>query len=472
MTEPTTQQQRWSSGQAYPLLPLLRLRAVRTELATQVLQSSGETKAAAAPPALRRRAGWTEPTTQQQRGSCQQAGDGAAALSGRDSTGPATARRPASGGVGRANHMSGAEQRCDGSDGGLHCGRRAEGQPRSGDGRAAAEQLHFFVYGGGRGGPSQPHSSRGAEAISGRGSSGSCSPAKCPDSAGRGLAPLAPRPRWSRCGWQGRLSGTLAACHGLAWPSGPGAEQRPTEARKEDIRFATANVLTLRPSEEREARRRQLANTFGEWELKAIGLQEARGRAAVIRETGEYLMIAAAATPGGDLGCELWLHRSFCKKAADMQVLVSELHPRTEQLLGHTTPADMDDWWTVSTDLCHRYAGSTHLVVLTDTNGRVGTELSPAVGPSPSKRTSRGPCSDSAVSPWSSPCQLAPASQSTETGGHSSPRAAAGRDWTTSRMADRGDENGGAATEHPRHRRPPRPSGRHSRGHDAKQRKY
>ena len=173
----------------------------------------------------------------------------------------------------------------------------------------------------------------------------------------------------------------------------------PTEARKEDIRFATANVLTLRPSEEREARRRQLANTFDEWELKAIGLQEARGRAAVIRETGEYLMIAAAATPGGDLGCELWLHRSFCKKAADMQVLVSEprrllvraatvcgplvcavLHPRTEQLLGHTTPADLDDWWTVSTDLYNRYAGSTHLVVLTDANGRVDTELSPAVG--------------------------------------------------------------------------------------------
>ena len=97
--EPTTQQQRRSSGQAYPLLPL-RLRAGRTELATQVLQSSGETKAAAALPALRRRAGWTEPTTQQQRGICQQAGDGAAAPSGRCSTGPATARRPASGGVG------------------------------------------------------------------------------------------------------------------------------------------------------------------------------------------------------------------------------------------------------------------------------------------------------------------------------------------------------------------------------------
>ena len=190
------------------------------------------------------------------------------------------------------------------------------------------------------------------------------------------------------------------------------AKQDPAEAVKDQqsslqdagrmttIRFATANVLTLRPAEDSEhgfsTRRRQLEKGFDECRLDAIGIQEARGRHDALREGEVFFMAASAATRGGDCGCELWLRRDLCPKAA-AGIFVLHSEPRrlivkvctsvgplrfcVLHALGQpATDEEIAQWWDSTAELCASLAPEVPIVVLVDANARVGSLGSPAIG--------------------------------------------------------------------------------------------
>ena len=93
------------------------------------------------------------------------------------------------------------------------------------------------------------------------------------------------------------------------------AEQPPVGdgAAPRLVRMATANVLTLRPGQERDgvegsARGILLEEQFAEAGIHFVGVQEARSPQPGIRKGRRYTRVIAAADAGGAGGVELWIN--------------------------------------------------------------------------------------------------------------------------------------------------------------------
>ena len=107
--------------------------------------------------------------------------------------------------------------------------------------------------------------------------------------------------------------GRTSPCGGAEAPAGEGAAEQAAEEAPRIVRMATANVLTLRPGEERvsiegSARRIMLEEQFGDAGIHFVGVQEARSPHSEVRKGRRFTRVAAAADPGGSGGVELWIN--------------------------------------------------------------------------------------------------------------------------------------------------------------------
>ena len=132
---------------------------------------------------------------------------------------------------------------------------------------------------------------------------------------------------------------------------------------------ATANVLTLHPTEERSSvteprldshRRLDSASQFVASQMTVMGIQETRLSVARAVGIGQYLIYAATANTRGQGGVELWILSSWVPKPREVLVLVAShrlLIVRVPMLMGivqfvvaHALdtsypPEKVQEWW-------------------------------------------------------------------------------------------------------------------------------
>ena len=165
--------------------------------------------------------------------------------------------------------------------------------------------------------------------------------------------------------------------------------------------MATANVLTLRPGEERvsiegSARRLMLEEQFGDAGIHFVGVQEARSPQSEVRKGRRFTRVAAAADPGGSGGVELWVNPDLRVDLDSIFVLHSSPRLLVVSLVWESQLAcfavlhapDLAygaeagaQWWAEATATLQqvRPAGSP-LFIFGDTNARVGSVQSVFVG--------------------------------------------------------------------------------------------
>ena len=186
------------------------------------------------------------------------------------------------------------------------------------------------------------------------------------------------------------------------------------------LRCMTYNVLTLldKPSgAERQGMRQTGMRIKGKRHLlvrqcledgiNIVGLQETRLQDTAVLPDAQYVMLHSAATAAGHLGCALWLGKTTPYATCDgrplhfdakqctvtalssrhLLVNVTAPHLHCLILVAHS-PADPKDeggivtrFWRERSAEIAKIPGAPPLIVLTDANGRLGTQVSPAVGP-------------------------------------------------------------------------------------------
>ena len=126
-------------------------------------------------------------------------------------------------------------------------------------------------------------------------------------------------------------------------PPEPG--EAMTSARRRQWTFATANVLTFCPKEEREQgnlqgcdeasfRRLQFARVLASRDVQIAGVQEARTTWTGAKRCEDYWVFASGAqAPCGSLGVELWVHCKLLGRPEDATVV--ETSPRVIVVLIH-----------------------------------------------------------------------------------------------------------------------------------------
>ena len=195
------------------------------------------------------------------------------------------------------------------------------------------------------------------------------------------------------------------------WASTPYTEKAPSPVRV-SLCLATANVLSLSPGPQRHqahgllqmGRIATLQRQFDDAGLHIVGIQEARTLAGHTRHNQQFLVYQSGATPEGVRGCEVWVSRtrpygqingrplffspdhvlvtSFddrhilaILKAPGLHVRILVLHAPHHK----ATDADFAAWWDSMTQLADNKAPELPLIVLADTNGRLGSITSEAI---------------------------------------------------------------------------------------------
>ena len=190
---------------------------------------------------------------------------------------------------------------------------------------------------------------------------------------------------------------SLAEDSGLGPPQVPaaGREHQPggEDEAPRTVRMATANVLTLRPGEEREsiegsARRIMLEEQFADAGIHLVGVQEARAPQAEVRKGRRYTRVVA--------GVELWINPKlridpdtiFVLHSSPKLLVVSLVWESELTCFAVLHGPDMAYgveavplWWssTAATLRQVRPAGSP-LFVFADTNAKIGSVQSAFVG--------------------------------------------------------------------------------------------
>ena len=180
------------------------------------------------------------------------------------------------------------------------------------------------------------------------------------------------------------------------------------DASQQDVRLrlATANVLTLFPQHDVAstflgARAEHLAAQFRAAQLHCVGLQETRYRKHGHDYFSDFHVLSAGATARGQGGVQLWLLRKIptdCDPlhiehehlriihGDDRRLFVQMKHPRISLffLVLHAPCCDdeqlVQQWWASTSALIPGRYRSWTWVILCDSNGRVGSVPSSAVG--------------------------------------------------------------------------------------------
>ena len=198
----------------------------------------------------------------------------------------------------------------------------------------------------------------------------------------------------------------------------PDAKCQPFEVRKAGrtfqreqsafccLRTATANVLTLFPQHEAasaffSARAEHLALQFRQAKLHCVGLQETRCRKTGHDFFENFHVLSASASKRGHGGMQLWVAKKIPTHGAplcvehehlrivygdDRRLIVQLRHPRLSLLFlvlhspCHDDDTEIQRWWSAtSASIPGRYRSWTW-VVMCDSNGRLGSTTSCAVG--------------------------------------------------------------------------------------------
>jgi len=214
--------------------------------------------------------------------------------------------------------------------------------------------------------------------------------------------------------------------HGLQWRFNTGAplahqpvldvqpfELRKTERPAEEVpsdslclRLATANVLTLFPQHEAAssflgARAEHLASQFRDAKIHCAGLQETRCRKVGHEFFEGYHVLSAKATSRGHGGIQLWIAQVIPTQGEPLHITHEHLrilygderrlfvrlrHPRLALLfiVLHAPCCDdeqeIQQWWSSTSALFPGQYRTWTCAILCDSNGRLGSITSKAVG--------------------------------------------------------------------------------------------
>lgn len=178
------------------------------------------------------------------------------------------------------------------------------------------------------------------------------------------------------------------------------------------LRIATANVLTLGTGPKKnqllglldKGRIANLQRQFHDAGCHIIGLQECRTQGQHTRHSSSHYVYQSGCTPEGTHGCELWLDRhasyvanpkgpstfhqqqvhvaSFSHRHIFCIINAPHLHVRVLVVHGpheQSTDVTQEAWWDSISMLIHRVAPTLPLILLGDTNARLGQISSEAV---------------------------------------------------------------------------------------------
>ena len=173
---------------------------------------------------------------------------------------------------------------------------------------------------------------------------------------------------------------------------------KPVQAERQGLRQAGMRI---------KGKRHLLIRQCLEDGINIVGLQETRLQDTAVLPDAQYVMLHSAATEAGHLGCALWLCKTLPHATCDGKSLYFDAKQRTVTALSSRhllvnvaaphlhclilvahSPADPKDeggvvtrFWRERSAEIARIQGALPLIVLTDANGRLGTQVSPAVGP-------------------------------------------------------------------------------------------
>ena len=196
----------------------------------------------------------------------------------------------------------------------------------------------------------------------------------------------------------------------LTWNHTP--EETHTLDIQVTLSFASANVLTLSGGPKNrqlfglleQGRIASLQAQFSEEKCSFVGLQECRTFGQNVRHSSSHWVFQSGASSEGHRGCELWVDRSLpyavskSKKfffqgdhfhVSDfsdrhLMVMVSAPHLNVRLLVihaphEHATDVAFESWWNWLSTLVTTIQPQMPLIIMGDTNGRLGSVRSDAV---------------------------------------------------------------------------------------------
>ena len=188
------------------------------------------------------------------------------------------------------------------------------------------------------------------------------------------------------------------------------SEQKQAQARIQ-LHLCSLNVLSLREFDDMPqglsvvGKRTLLKQQFIPSQLHVIALQETRTQGDCIQPDSDFIMLHSSCDPHGCFGCALWLSKclpvvktetqtfGFTKECctvllSEPRLLIVQVDLPSLSLTivsahapygGHKTHGAEEFWQKVGNVIAHRPSGA-QLVVLTDSNGHVGSVSSSAIG--------------------------------------------------------------------------------------------
>eukprot|EP00435_Cladocopium_sp_Y103_P007934 s2283_g2.t1 len=182
-------------------------------------------------------------------------------------------------------------------------------------------------------------------------------------------------------------------------------QAKPVASASLQIRFATANVLTLYPAQQGAssflgARAESLAMQFHREGVQCIGLQETRCSCSGYLAFDSFHVLSASADKGHG-GVQLWLAKKVKTSSADIDITHSHLriiHGDSRRLIVHLRhdhlrllfivlhapchedAAALTAWWNATSALIPSSFSSWTWIVLCDANSRLGSLESACVG--------------------------------------------------------------------------------------------
>ena len=177
-------------------------------------------------------------------------------------------------------------------------------------------------------------------------------------------------------------------------------EHAKTRWVKTDLRCATLNVLaSLEKGEGFFQRREAIAQQLHEHQIQIAGIQESRGKKAMMKANQNYHMIVSPANAKGHYGTEVWVSKVLpiagrCTKAKDVHVItqtptmmiiaINTENVALDMAVAHApqrTDPKADGWWKDLTQIImKRKAKGRPCIILGDLNSKLGSEYSQHIG--------------------------------------------------------------------------------------------
>ena len=189
----------------------------------------------------------------------------------------------------------------------------------------------------------------------------------------------------------------------MLFPGGAAESRRRKRPARQSIRIMTVNVLTMSSGGAAKGLRvtKRMAGIQQQMKDDSIAIaavQEARTPESRAFTTRHYHVVASAATPAGNYGCQLWFARDvgghrfgpqhIAVVASDPRYLAVALRAPTLTccVVCYHAPSSNDGvsasgWWDAFAGVLRRVSlPGTPLILMGDANGRLGSRTSAAVG--------------------------------------------------------------------------------------------